>query len=83
MGKPSYDDETLAAYFYPAAPELFDDPVVGPTLRRLALEHPDIVLAVADVDRSQIRDALARTPDERLMTAVRLWAGLAEFRTVD
>ena len=49
MGRPSYDDETLAAYFYPMHPSLFDDPVCGAELRRLAVTDPDIIAAVADV----------------------------------
>ena len=69
MGKPSYDDETLAAYFMPLDGALFEDPIVGPVLDRLLREDPDIIAAVADVDRSQIRDALARTPGERLRVA--------------
>jgi hypothetical protein len=80
MGKPSYDDETLAGYFQPMSPELFDDPVVGPTLRRLAVEDPDIIAAVADVDRSQIRDAMQRTFEERLTFAVESWIGIARLR---
>jgi hypothetical protein len=80
MGKPSYDDETLAAYFHPPQPSLFDDPVVGPTLRRLAVEDPDLLAAVADVDRSQIRDCLARSPAQRLRCAEENWNGLAGLR---
>lgn len=83
MGRPSYDDETLAAYFYPMHPSLFDDPVAGPELRRLAVEDPDILAAVADVDRTLIRDAMEAPPWERFLAAVSNWNGLARFRRVD
>jgi hypothetical protein len=69
VGRPSYDEETLAAYFMPLDEAHRDHPVVGPVIERLAREDPDIIAAVADVDRSQIRDALERTPDERLRIA--------------
>lgn len=82
MGRPSYDDETLAAYFYPMHPSLFDDPVAGPELRRLAVEDPDIIAAVADVDRGQIRDALERSPWEHFVGAVKNWNGLLRYRRV-
>jgi hypothetical protein len=78
--KPSYDDETLAAYFQPIHAETWEDPIVGPVLRRLAVEDPDIIAAVADVDRSQIRDCLRRTPEHRLRVAEVSWRGLARFR---
>ena len=80
MGAPSYDDETLAAYFQPLGEALFDDPVVGPALRLLRDRDPDVLAAVADVDRSQIRDALARTPEEHLAWAVGRWNGLMRLR---
>jgi hypothetical protein len=83
MGRPSYDEETLSAFFHAAADELFDDPLVGPVLRRLRAEDPDLLAAVADVDRSQIRDAMKQTPWERLELAVRRWNGLARFRRAD
>lgn len=82
MGRPSYDEQTLAEYFHLAQPAIFDDPVVGPTLRRLAAEDPDILAAVADVDRSQIRDCLERSPGERIRCAVENWIGIARFRRV-
>jgi hypothetical protein len=82
MGKPSYDDETLAAYFYPMSPALYDDPVVGSTLKRLAEEDPDIILAVADVDRSQCRDAMLEDPFERLGRAIDTMDALLGFRRV-
>ena len=83
MGRPSYDDETLAAYFHPVNAALFDDPVVGPTLRRPSIEDPEILAAVTDVDRSQIRDCLERTPAERLRSAVANWNGISKFRRSD
>jgi hypothetical protein len=83
MGRPSYDDETLAAYFHPPLDALFDDPVAGPELRRLAVEDPDIIAAVADVDRSQIRDNMQRSPWECLRSVVANWNAIAKFRRVD
>lgn len=74
------DDETLAWLFQPMAPELFDDPVCGAELRRLAVEDPDIIAAVADVDRTLIRDDLQRTPDERLRSAQDNLNALARYR---
>jgi hypothetical protein len=73
-------EETLAAYFQPLQAELLDDPIVGPTLRRLTAEDPDIIAAVADVDRSQIRDCMARSPRERLRCAEENWNGIAKLR---
>ena len=78
--QPSYDDETLKAYFHPFSDALYDDPIVGPVLRRLAVEDPDIIAAVADVDRSQIRDAMRQTPWERLQFNLRSWNGLMRLR---
>jgi hypothetical protein len=51
-------------------------------LRRLAAEDPDLVAAVADVDRSQIRDNLDRTPAERLQAAFSLAETLSGFLAV-
>jgi hypothetical protein len=62
VARPSYDEATLAQYFMPVAEALYDDPVVGETLRRLAADDLDIIAAVADVDRSLVREALARNP---------------------
>jgi hypothetical protein len=69
MAAPTYDAETLAAYFHPIRPETWVDPIVGPVLRRLAAEAPEVIEAVGEVDRSLIEDALARTPDARLARA--------------
>ncbi len=78
-GRP-LEAETLAAYFHGPSAALFEDPVCGGELRRLAAEDPDVLAAVADVDRSQIRDALERTPGERLRFAVSNWIGIAKLR---
>ena len=80
--KPSYDDETLAAYFQPLRAALWNDPIVGPVLRRLQTDDPDLIAAVADVDRSQIRDSLRRAPSERLRTAFSMAEALSGFRRV-
>jgi hypothetical protein len=75
-----YDDLTLAAYFHACDPTLYRDRWVGPVLRRLQAEDPDVIAAVRDVDRSQIRDCLSRTPFERLASIVANWNALARFR---
>lgn len=64
--KPSYDPETLAHYFSPISDEMMNDPILAPVFYRLAQEDPDILAAVADVDRSLIRDFLALSAGERL-----------------
>jgi hypothetical protein len=79
--RPSYDDETLAAVFQPARTAL-EDPVAGPALARLATEDPDVLAAVADVDRSLIRDALRLSPFERLRRAEAHRRALARFHRV-
>jgi hypothetical protein len=76
------DEATLAYLFQPMSPDLFDDPVCGAELRRLAVEDPDIIAAVADVDRSLIRDDLAATPDQRLRSAQENLNALARYRRV-
>ena len=80
--RPSYDAETIAAFFQPLGRESWDDPVVGPVLRRLEQEDPDLVAAVADVDRSQIRDHLRLQPWERLLSACAFAGSLTGFRRV-
>ncbi len=75
MGAPTYDEQTLAAYFQPVHPETWEDPMVGPVLRRLEQDAPEVIAAVADVDRSLIYDALASTPAARLARAL----GMAAF----
>lgn len=80
--KPSYDDETLSAYFQPLSPETWSDPIVGPVLRSLADLDPDIIAAVQDIDRSLIRECLRRAPLERLRVAAAHQRALARFRRV-
>jgi hypothetical protein len=75
MGAPSYDAETVTAYFHPIRPETWEDPVVGPVLRRLAQEAPTVIDAVGDVDRSLIFEALTWTPAVRFARA----RGMAAF----
>jgi hypothetical protein len=79
---PSYDNQTLAAYFQPVGDDLLADPVFGPVLRRLAETDPDLLAAVADVDRSQIRDALALSPEERFRRAFALAGALEGYQHV-
>ena len=64
-GKP-LDEATLSRIFRPMDPALFDDPVCGAALRRLAAEDPDVIAAVADVDRALIWNDFQRTPAECL-----------------
>ncbi len=66
MTAPSVDAESLAAYFHPVLPETWEDPVVGPILRRLEATAPLVIGAVADVDRSLIFGALEMTAEQRL-----------------
>jgi len=80
MVRPSYDEATLAEYFRGIDAALFDHPVAGPVIRVLAVTDPDVLSAVADVDRSQIRDAAHRTPLERLHVAAARWNALARLR---
>jgi hypothetical protein len=63
------DEATLARIFHAPDPSLFDDPVCGAELRRLAIEDPDIIEAVADVDRTVIWNDMERTPAECLRSA--------------
>jgi hypothetical protein len=80
MGAPSYDARTLAAYFHGLEPAWFDHADLGPTLRALAEQDPDVLAAVADVDRSQITTCLARSPLERVRVASRLWHQRTRFK---
>ena len=80
--KPSYDEATLAAYFQPLSASLWNDPLVGPVLRALERTDPVIIAAVADVDRSQIRDALSESPERRLAQASHVIADLTAWRRV-
>jgi hypothetical protein len=80
MGAPSYDDETLSAYFQPVHAETWDDPIAGPVLRQLAHDAPEVILAVGDVDRSLIIDALAQAPEVRLARALAMAAFIERTR---
>lgn len=80
MGRPSYDAETLAAYFQPVHGQTWEDPIVGPVLRRLAREAPEVIEAVGDVDRSLIFDALAMPPEARLSRALAMAAFIERTR---
>src|SRR5262249_45530666 len=82
MGKPSYDDATLEAYFQPLHAATYADPILAPLLRRLTSDDQDLIAAVADVDRSQIREALARSPEERLRRSFGIAATLKSMRRV-
>jgi hypothetical protein len=76
------DIETLRACFQQVSEATLADPIVGPILRNLAAEDPDLIAAVADVDRSQVRDQLALTPAERLENASQLARTLEGYRRV-
>lgn len=82
MSAPSYDAETLAGSFRALHAQIYADPVVGPALRHLVQVDPDIIAAVADVDRSQIRSCLQRSPMERLAVASALARTYARFKRV-
>jgi hypothetical protein len=79
---PSYDSETLQAYFQPVSDATMADPVLGPILQQLAQDDPDLIAAVADVDRSQVRDSLALTPEQRVQQAFNLARSLDQYRHV-
>jgi len=51
-------------------------------LRQLAQDDPDLIAAVADVDRSQVRDMLALSPEQRLAHALRMARALEGYRRV-
>jgi len=72
----------MAAYFCPLQDALWQDPIVGPLLRRLAETDRDLIEAVRDIDRSQIRDALAASPADRLRVASGLATSFARARRV-
>ncbi|HTM44145.1 MAG TPA: hypothetical protein VL137_04275 [Polyangiaceae bacterium] len=82
MSAPSYDVQTLAGFFGPLDPQLYSDPIVGPTLRHLSETDPDIIAAVSDVDRSLIRSCLKRAPLERLAVATGLSQSYTRFKRV-
>jgi hypothetical protein len=77
------DEPTLSWLFQPMSADLYDDPICGTELRRLAQEDPDIIAAVGDVDRDQIRDDLHRTPAERLRSVEASLNALAKYRRAD
>jgi hypothetical protein len=60
------EDEALARAFHAALPATLDDPIVGPVLRRLEVEDPDVYAAIAEVDRSLIWITLEETPETRV-----------------
>jgi DnaJ-domain-containing protein 1 len=68
------DRETPAAYFQPLERSLRGDPAPGPLLRELERTAP-VLIAAADVDRSQIRDLLAMMPEARVRSSWALAAG--------
>ena len=74
------DAETLGRLFRPIDPRTFDDPVCGEVLRRLAIEDPDVIAAVADVDRSIIWVDLELTPRERSLNMDRHREELSMWR---
>ena len=80
MALPSVDAETLAAYFHPLLPETWDDPVLGPVLRRLQETAPLVIGAVADVDRSLIFAALEMTTEQRFAQSMHMAAFIEEMR---
>ncbi|MDF1564455.1 MAG: hypothetical protein P1V51_15530 [Deltaproteobacteria bacterium] len=51
-------------------------------LARLAREDPELLEAASEVDRTLLRDSLARSPLERLRAATRYRRALARFRRV-
>ena len=82
MPGPSYDEATLKAYFCPPDPSLYEDPIVGPVLLRLNASDPDVIEAVTEVDRSQIREALRLSPEQRLTRAFGAAETLGSFGRV-
>ncbi|KYF76081.1 hypothetical protein BE17_51105 [Sorangium cellulosum] len=78
--KPSHPSTATAACSQPLQPGLWEDPDIGPVLRRLAVQDPDLIEAVADVDRSLIRLALAQAPLDRLRSSSNMMRTLMRFR---
>ena len=79
----SNERDDLSNWFQPVSETLMADPVAGPVLRKLAQDDPDLIAAVANVDRSQVRDMLALTPEQRLVHASRMARALEGYRRVD
>jgi hypothetical protein len=80
MSGSTYDRDTLAAYFRPLSVEFLSDPAMANLVRQFETMDPDVIAAIADVDRSLIRQALAQTPTERLQTMEQLANLLAKAR---
>jgi hypothetical protein len=80
MTAPSVDAETLAAYFHPLRPETWNDPMLGPILRHLAETAPEVIAAVADVDRSLIFDALTMSIEQRMAQSMHRAAFIEAMR---
>ncbi len=82
MSTPSYHAETLALFFRPFDEGLLHDPKVGDVFRHFAETDPDILGAVADVFRQQIRSALDLPPMDRLRRSCAILTGLTGWRRV-
>jgi hypothetical protein len=78
--KPSHADAATTACSWPLQSALWEDPDLGPVLRRLTVQDPDLIEAVADVDRSLIRLALSQSPLDRLRSASNMMRTLMRFR---
>ena len=78
----SNEPDDLGNWFQPVSEALMADRVAGPVLRKLAQDDPDLIAAVADVDRSQVRDMLALSPEQRLAHASRIARALEGYRRV-
>ncbi len=73
----SNEPDDLGNWFQPVSEALMAAPVAGPVLRRIAQDDPDLIAAVADVDRSQVRDMLASSSNAwrtRIFPAIALQA---------
>ena len=55
-------------------------PEIAAVLARLREEDPDVIAAVADVDRSLLWAAMARSPIEHLNDCARAVESLTDFR---
>ncbi|MGK3986024.1 hypothetical protein WME99_23460 [Sorangium sp. So ce136] len=78
--KPGHPTTATEACTQPLQPALWEDPDLGPVLRGLAVQDPDLIEAVADVDRSLIRLALAQAPLDRLRSSSNMMRTLMRFR---
>ena len=77
-----HEPDDLGDWFQPVSEALMADPVAGPMLSQLAQDDPDLIAAVADVDRSQVRDMLALSPEQRLAHMSRIARTLEGYRRV-